>query len=211
MRNYTTKAFVEGNINAADNINQELRNVIEPLNNQLDGHSLPLRSFVEIHLKDTTLYSYNATVGTIGPVNSYYRIDPRQDELEYIATDGDVAQGWNNIEADFKLEFEAREGMLKGSAVICGSKMATDDASLEEGHESSWELSVFANGVLIATSGAIPAGLYTIDLPFSCAVGTEFVTIEPKWRINNARLDLGWEHPNFKIIDRMMWTRNQSR
>lgn len=211
MRAYTVKAFVEGNLNSAENVNQEMRNAIEPLNNQLDGHNLPLRTIVEKHLKDATAYSYNQTTGSVGPINSYYRVGPRQTEIEYNGAVGDVSQGWNTIESDFRLEFEAREGMLKGSAVICGRKYATDHGASEQGADSSWELAVFANSVMIATSGAIPTGTYTIDLPFSCAVGTEFITIEAKWRINNVEVDTIWDHPNFKILDRCIWVRNQSR
>jgi hypothetical protein len=216
MRTYTVRAFKDGNINAADNVVQELRNAIEPLNNQLDGHNLPLKTISEQHLTDCVAFAYNQTVGTIGPVRSHYRVGPRQSDLTFSASSGNIFQGWNTIESDFRLEFEAREGMIKGAAVICGRKYATfftsGGLSVEKGTQGAWELAVFANGVMIAISGLIPAGTFTIDLPFSAPVGSEFVTIEAKWRLWNSEFDNdAWTYPDFHILDRFVWAVNQCR
>lgn len=218
MRTYTTKAFKSGNINASDNLVIEQRNAIEPLNNQLDGHNLPLKAVSETHLVDCVSYSYNQTTGTKGPVRSHYKVGPRQSDLTFSAGSGNIFQGWNTIESDFKLEIEAREGMVKGAAVICVTKYATfftdlvSGLSTEKGTNGAWELAVFANDVMVALSGLIPAGTFTIDLPFSAPVGSEFVTIEAKWRLWNSEFDNdAWSYPDMHIKDRFIWCVNQCR
>ena len=101
--------------------------------------------------------------------------------------------------------------MVKGSAIVCGSKLATISGPSEVGTEAAWEIAVFANDVMVAQSGFIPVGLYTVDLPYAFPVGNEFVTIDVRWKQFNARMNSTWTYPDMQIRNRTQWCVNTYR
>ena len=211
MRSYTRKSNVQGNLLLATNQNQEMKGIAEPLNGSLDMHNLPLNTVNESKMVVPTAYSYNVTTGAIGPTKSYYKIAPRTSTVTYASASGEIFQGWNIIESDWLLEFTAVEGMVKGSAVVCGYKPATISAGVEVGTESAWEIAVFANDVMVAQSGYIPVGLYTIDLPYAFPCGNEFITIDVRWKQFNTQMNATWTYPDFSIRHRHQWACNIKR
>jgi hypothetical protein len=71
---------------------------------------------------------------------------------------------------------ETREGLVsfQGS----GSPTWGPD---KEGYAHACEIGVFCNGILIARSGKIHCGAFTLDIPFGLPIGNEFCEIVVKW------------------------------
>ena len=211
MRTYTRASNLDGNLLLAENQNQETKGVLEPLSGSLDMNNLPLNTVNEAKMVNPVLYTYNATTGSIMPTRAYYKIEPRMAPLTFQTATGNIFQGWNIIETDWLLEFTAVEGMIKGSAVVCGYKPALVSGGAEVGTESALEIAVFDNDVMVAQSGFIPVGLYTIDLPYAFPVGNEFVTIEVRWKQFNTQMNATWSYPDFQITFRHQWCMNLYR
>tara|TARA_R110000868_G_scaffold132412_1_gene343467 strand:+ start:2670 stop:3305 length:636 start_codon:yes stop_codon:yes gene_type:complete len=208
LRNYTQASNISGNLLLAENQNQEIKGIVEPLNGSLDMNQLPLLAIDQTKVAVPTAYSYNQTTGMRGPLKAYYKIAPRTSTLTFAQASGNIFQGWNIIESDWLLEFQAKEGMIKGSAIVCGSKLATISGGAEVGTESAWEIAVFANDVMIAQSGYVPVGLYTLDLPYAFPVGNEFITIDVRWRQYNTAMNSTWTYPDMQIRHRHQWCVN---
>lgn len=237
MRNFTQRSFVDANINLAENVNEELKGCSDILNGQLDHHNLPLVSFTDTHIEDQEYLEGGVsdqvgayTDGSRGPFNGYY-LSKLPNAVTFSFEDGEIVSGWNQLVnltgatnpiVEMLLDFYATEGMLKGSLVLTGEKLTdhfttpTEPPSvIEVGHQSYWEVAVFANGVMIARSGAIPPGVYTIDLPFSTPIGNERVTIEAKFAVYNTppidALGYIWEYRNLSFLYGALWCRNARR
>lgn len=211
-RKYTEKPILAASIATADDLNKELGLDAEQLNGRLDAHNLPLASISSSLLAAHTETTTSITTSVTGPTSGFHRTETRTSTITYNATNGTIVSGWNNVEADFLLSVAAQSGTIIGSAVICGKKWATDTAGVEVGADSTWELRLLANGAVIAQSGYISVGTYTVDLPFYFPCGTELVTIVAQWRIlNTVTPSMGWTHPTLSIKDRLMWCRNQYR
>lgn len=216
MRRYTEAAFVAGNINTDTAFNDDLKPLVEAINGNLSMHNLPLEDIAETHIVDNVVETVDVTTSSYGTFNNYHIIPSRIDEIEYDPTVSSIFSAWNDIETDFAMTFDAIEGMLVGSAVIAVRKEATyiirGGVNSEVGTNGAWELRILVNDVEVASSGYIPAGAYTIDLPFCIAVGNQSVTVKPQFRIANlldAQLD--WDYPNLFISSRHLWCRNSFR
>ena len=236
MRNFTQRAFVDANINLAENINEELKGSSEILNGQLDHHNLPLISFNDTHIADQEYLEGGVsdqvgpyTDGSRGPFNGYY-LSKLPSAVTFSFEDGEIVSGWNplvnltgasNPIVYMLLDFQATEGMIKGSLVLTGEKLTDnitkgeEPATIEVGHQSYWQVGVFCNGVLIAQSGAIPPGVYTIDLPFSTPIGNQQATIEAKFAVYNTPPieadDFIWQYRNISFLYGALWARNARR
>tara|TARA_R110000868_G_scaffold146606_1_gene367443 strand:- start:1490 stop:2131 length:642 start_codon:yes stop_codon:yes gene_type:complete len=211
-RTYTEKQIVSGTIANASDLNRELGTFTDILNGRLDGHSLPLAAIGSTDLAAHTETTISITTSVQGAVSGFHRTETRTTPITYDATDGTIKMNWNDIEADFLLEFEAKAGMVIGSAIVCGQKWATDAVGIEVGADAVWEIRILGNGRVIAQSGYIPVGTYTIDLPYCFPCGSEYITIKVQWRVlNTIEPSLGWTHPELTIKDRMAWARNQYR
>ena len=216
MRRYTESAFVAGNINTDTTFNDDLKPMLETMNGNLSMHNLPLGDITEPHIVNSTVETVDVTISSYGTFNNYHILEPRTDEIEFDPGTASIFSAWNDIETDFALTFEAIEGMLVGSVIVCGRKEATailrDGLNVEVGTNGAWELRVIVNDVEIASSGYIPAGTYTIDLPFCTAIGNQSAVIKAQFRIANlldAQLD--WDYPNLFISTRQIWVRNTFR
>tara|TARA_R100001463_G_scaffold82651_3_gene137286 strand:- start:1532 stop:2293 length:762 start_codon:yes stop_codon:yes gene_type:complete len=104
---------------------------------------------------------------------------------------------WNSFPASpvsqgSRVKFNAQEGMIYGG-VTASVERRSGRARNQYGQggnvgaefnigQSNWhELGVFVNGILCGRSGELNNGSYTVDIPFSTPIGTEFVSIEVKW------------------------------
>ena len=212
MRTYTERAIRPGNIIKADNINKETAILSEQLNGRVGSQSVPLASIDTNHLEVPVATTTSITSSTSGASCGYHRTETRIDTITYDATNGTIVSGWNDIESDFLLDFTAKAGMVIGSSMVCGTKFATDVAGTEVGADSVWEVRVLANSLVVAQSGYIPVGTYTVDLPFCFPVGSEAMTIKMQFRILNfIEPSLSWTHPELSISSRLIWLRNVYR
>ena len=212
MRTYTESATRPGNIIEADTLNREMAAFSSQLNGKLDAPTIPLEAITAAHLVEPSDTTSGITTGVVGASSAFYRTETRTSTITYDATDGTIVSGWNEVEVDFLLQFTAKAGMVLGSLVLCGQKMATDAASVEVGADAVWELRLLSNSQVIAQSGYIPVGTYTIDLPFCFPCGNESITIKAQIRqLNYIEPSLGWTHPELSVKDRMIWCRNAYR
>lgn len=213
MRRYTENPFISNQINTADGFNDDLRPIVEALNGGLDMHNLPLAEIGESHIEDTVVTTTSDLRSAVGAFNNYHRLATRTSTLTFDPTVTNTFSAWNDIEGDFNLTFQAVEGMILGSVVVTGNKMATqlirDGFNIEVGTAAAWDIRVLCNDIEIAYSGYIPAGIYTLDLPFSTPIGNQGVIIKAQYRlINFIDSDNDWDYPSFKITTRHMWARN---
>jgi len=105
--------------------------------------------------------------------------------------------GWTSIggaiDAGAYLAFDAKEGMLKGTAVIdtdlplqfCSVLISTTPAARADGDNWGRRIGVFVNDVLVADTDFMTcSGRYTTNLPFAVPVGSQPVTIDIRFMIN---------------------------
>ena len=109
---------------------------------------------------------------------------------------GNINPYWNNFDYSkvtqgARIRFNAKEGMLYGGVTI-SVETREGEVSFQgqggstwgperEGFENACEIGVFCNGILIARSGKIHCGAFTLDIPFGLPIGNEFCEIVVKW------------------------------
>ena len=88
------------------------------------------------------------------------------------------------------------------------------------GAENWHELGVFVNGILCGRTGELNCGSYTVDIPYSTPIGTEFCEVQLKWMANQLIFDDGAiasgnatnDAYQYYICSGMqLWARNQYR
>lgn len=215
---YTQAHIAKDNISKAEDQNKELAGSLAELNGALDAHQLPLASV-----------GYNSLAGaaalldphdvssteTHGPFSSTYIVSETE-ELTFSEADENVFAGWNDINTTFKLSFQAKEGMLYGSAVICGEKNAVLSGANEYGNDFWFRFGIFVNEILISDTGRIPAGAFTVDLPYVVPIGSEDVILTIKWIAPTyvrpiAAPPVLSSDPEFNIHNRHLYCKNKYR
>lgn len=215
MKTRITKPLHQFQQVKADNLNDNLVNIVEEYNGGLDGQNMPVEGVTVEHLKsaDVIVSNANSTFSTMnGVVQDYNQVsnwNVVEGGLDVWTPRGSVdldtadwSRGWNQLRTvtnfeDTSLSFDASEGMITGCAVIdfhhgvdrIKAIVESGPAfSVFRGHDWWSEWGVFVNNVLVAQTGKIYPRRITTQLPFKVAVGTQNVTIDLKWKTNN-----GWE------------------
>ena len=143
---------------------------------------------------------------------------------------------WNTFPASpvtegSRLKFNAKEGMIFGGVTASVERRegrARDQygaggnigSEFNIGAENWHELGVFVNGILCGRTGELNCGSYTVDIPYSTPIGTEFCEVQLKWMANQLIFDDGAiasgnatnDAYQYYICSGMqLWARNQYR
>lgn len=239
MRTYTERSIVESGAVKADDLNLDLSAVARQVNGGIGQHQAPLGGIGRAKLADLVLLNperYENTRSTYGVANSYHRtgaggglgidIDPATENLA----------GWQSIatlagtSAGSVLEFDAREGMIRGAFVVEIERRTSytkrDDGAITfpYTHRTDWtRIGIFRDGVLIADSGQIFPKRYTLDLPFATPGPSGYCRIEARFMVKTQQLiaastvaGVTWsypapaeQYPHIFIHSGSGWARNQ--
>jgi len=210
-RIYTEAAYLSDNLLLADAYNKPLQTAIEQLNGQLDGHNLPIRSVFASDLEEQTIGGGLSNLFSFGTFNDFYTVIPLDDTISYSGTSGTSAN-WTAI-LGLHIGVSLTAGSINGSVCLTVDKPASIDAvtSAEFGKESTYKIGVFINDILIAETGEIGVGVYTVDLPFAANVGSQYYRVQARIWINNRPTSVVNDHLDTTIDWRHMWFRNQKR
>ncbi len=206
-RSWTTRAFEAGDQFKADQFSGEANAIAQQINGNLDQNGMPLKSVTNAMMADpvvvTNAFGDN-TKSTYLPTQSYHA-STYQPAVTAVTADqlgsvGDYRTNWETDSWDpFWTSFPAinstntfnsKEGMLYGNVTISperrpGRLYISGDgaaATVTIGRSATYKIGIFVNGVLVADTGSQTIGQYTIDLPYSCAIGTEHCVVEVKWQ-----------------------------
>jgi hypothetical protein len=98
---------------------------------------------------------------------------------------------WNEFDGvNSTLMFNSKEGMLYGGVTISCERRAGREyqtgngigATYTIGQDALYKIGIFVNGILVADSGSMAIGGYTLDIPFAIPIGTEYCEVEVKWK-----------------------------
>ena len=146
----------------------------------------------------------------------------------FVSTSGLWSSGINPLSQDIDdgvfMRIPTREGMLRGMAQIDVEYMFVEQVNTEGingwyGADWRWQVFVFVDNLMVATSGPQPAGKRkSIYLPFSVPVPTkDNVEIDIRWAasfddpwINNATQSLG-DPGTVNFFNSHIYVRNQAR
>lgn len=243
-RQYQIGPQVSGDIILTDPQNDEINQSVSELNGGLDQNNMPLDSV------DRTKF--------IAPTYVNQSTAPTWEEYHYQSQDLYIAEkcesvvslpvstwsmGWNKFEASsntgdrtgFVLDIDAKEGMLKGEAVIdfehrqsyflfvaSLNGLSTVQALVKDQHTG--ELGVFVNDVLVGRTGPmwIAAGRHTYTIPWATPVKSGPCHIDVRWLIDYKNIKkiftagttygvgVNQIYP-VQVHSRMLWCRNQYR
>lgn len=212
MKTYTNRPIEQFDAVKPETINDNLDDTLDQLNGNLDANNLPVASVVEGNLVKSRLVS--AETGDVEKFSVEY---PTQGyhSCKRWGWDGNVPgsygqhpdatldlknnawrRGFNSLTElgnydDFYLDFNAKQGMLVGQAVIDwehGTNVfaisALGDAKIAYGQSQWSEWGVFVNNILVARTGYIYPRRHTTCIPFSIPIGSQSVRIEVKFVTN---------------------------
>lgn len=246
------KMFTNKPINRLDqvktnNITTNLDKYLDELNGDLDSNNLPVKSINQDKLRNPNVPLADITGPIVKesasmPTQAYYRSRRSYNEdggasdiydpvLEVDLEADSWSAGFNRLSHldsgfnNFPLQFDAKEGMLTGCAVIDwehGNQVYAvprNGANPPIGRGNDWwtEWAVFVNNVLVARTGFIYPRRHTTQLPFSVACGSQPVQIDVRCRINtwfvtNSPAAAGDYIPtDFVVFSAELWCRNQYR
>jgi len=230
-----------------DNITANLDKHLDEFNGGLDSNNLPLFRVDQDNIKlptnpggisgnvvknniifQTQAYyetyrTYNQDGGASDIYDPVLSVDPSQDfwsagfnRLAELDTSG----GFDN----FPLQFDAKEGMLIGCAVVDwehgNDVYSVDDGDgniVPRGRGNDWwtELQVYVNNVGVARTGRIYPRRHTTQIPFAVACGSQPIQIDVRVKLNNwyasGAPSLQGHATDFKIFSARIWCRNQFR
>lgn len=244
-RQYQIGPQVSGDIILTDPQNDEINQSVSELNGGLDQNNMPLDSVGRNKF--------------IAPTYVNQSIAPTWDEFHYQSQDLYIADscgvalsipidkwsmGWNKFEAaaspadrtGFVLDIDAKEGMLKGEAVIDFEHrqsyylygFTVPDFPPQTGFnvkdQHTGELGVFVNDVLVGRTGPlwIAAGRHTYTIPWATPVKSGACHIDVRWLIDYKNIKKTYASGTsyfvgvnqiypVQIASRMLWCRNQYR
>lgn len=240
-RIYTARSIADGGILAADDINVEQDAALAEFNGNLDSNNLPLEAFKRSgnNIQVPTYAAVGVQKSSVGVANSYYRSESTGVKFSLdLSTDSHVP-GWNRVrttsgqDAGCVLEFDAREGMLKGIALINierrGSFLSSETGGTTvypaHSNDRKFAVSVRVNGVMVAESGDLYPRRTTICLPWATPIGTQPVVIDTWWKAEvRPMTDAGTyggttiaypspaeQFPPITMYECVLWARNQVR
>lgn len=197
-RIYTARAIANGGILAADDLNHEQDAAFGEFNGGLDSNNLPLDAFKRSgnNIAVPTYSTVGAQKQSVGVCNAYYRSQSSGVQFSLDLSVDTHVPGWNRVrtssgqDAGCVLEFDAREGMLKGVAMINierrGSFLSstTGGVTIYPAHSNNrkFAVSVRVNGVMVAESGDLYPRRTTVCLPWATPIGNQPVVIDTWWR-----------------------------
>ena len=244
-KTFTDKPLHQFDQVKTDNITTNLDKYLDEVNGGLDANNLPVLSIDETKLKEPTI-PQPGTSGLISkdsaafPSQAYYFTKRRTVEegsntiwepILSVDLDQDTwSAGFNKLAdldsnwQNFPLQFEAREGMLVGCAVIDwehgNNVFNVDDGGgniVPRGRGNDWwtEWAVYVNNILVVRSGFIYPRRHTTQLPFAVACGSQPVQIDCRVKINTWRASgspsSATTSTDFKVFSAQIWTRNHYR
>jgi hypothetical protein len=226
----------------SDNINGNITGVLDEWNGNLGSNNLPIKALTNAAFKDgagTTGFSLSRKATWTGQSQNYHRVK-RWNVAEAGLNVWDVVEsidlgtsnwgkGWNPLEnygtfSENYLDFDAKEGMLVGCAVIDffhGYNRVVYQGPNDEtfrvfvGGEWWTQWGVFVNDTLVAeTSDTFPRR-ETINLPFKVPVGSQKLKIDLRWKsITSDAIGTGFlGNPStpLEIYGAEIWVRNVYR
>ena len=127
----------------------------------------------------------------------------------------DQAGGFDN----FPLQFDAKEGMLIGCAVVDWEhgNDVYDVTAGPRGRGNGWwtELQVYVNNIGVARTGRIYPRRHTTQIPFAVPCGSQPIQIDVRVKLNNWYVggapSLQGHATEFKVFSARIWCRNQYR
>ena len=243
-RQYQIGPQVSGDIILTDPQNDEINQSVSELNGGLDQNNMPLDSVSRDKI--------------IAPTYVNQAVAPTWEEFHYQSQDLYIADrcniatsipvsnwsmGWNKFEASatpsdrsgFVLDIDAKEGMLKGEAIVDFEhrqsyflfvarveNLSTVQALVKDQHTG--ELGVFVNDVLVGRTGPlwIAAGRHTYTVPWATPVKSGPCHIDVRWLIDYKNIKkiftagttynvgVNQIYP-IQVNSRTLWCRNQYR
>ena len=244
-RQYQVGPQASGDIILTDPQNDEINQSVSELNGGLDQNNMPLDSVSRDKF--------------IAPVYVNQSTAPTWEEMHYQSQDLYIAEkctivttipvsewsiGWNKFEAaasvadrsGFVLDITAKEGMLKGEAVVDFEHRQSyflyhiqeEDvggaygALIKDKHTG--ELGVFVNDVLVGRTGPlwIACGRHTYTIPWATPVKSGPCHIDVRWLIDFQNIKKIYQSTGIyeigvnqvypvQVAGRMLWCRNQYR
>ena len=246
-RTWTVSDARAGDQFKASQFNDEANASAQQINGNLDQNNMPMNSVTAAKFADPVIEDNvygDWTTSTYMPTQSYHVsthvVDNETVEPSVLGpntiylSDWTVDEWrpfWNSMDlgGDETLIFRAKEGMLYGGLTMSLERRTAYNIIMDngvpsyftQGEDVTSEIGIFVNGVLVARTGEMFAGAYTIDLPFSSPIGTELVTIEVKWTsaqgltpslpgitTGATNIDV---HKYFACAGLQLWARNQYR
>ncbi len=247
---YTNKPINRLDQVKTNNITTNLDKYLDELNGDLDSNNLPVKSINQTKLRDNNVPQADITGNVTKEsasmaTQAYYRSRRGYNEdggasdiydpvLEVDLQADTWSAGFNRLSHldsgfdNFPLQFDAKEGMLTGCAVIDwehGNQVyqvqITEDPAVfaPRGRGNDWwtEWAVFVNNVLVARTGFIYPRRHTTQLPFAVACGSQPVQIDVRCRINTWFIAGGpgaagtYVATDFCVFGAELWCRNQYR
>lgn len=227
-----------------DNITTNLDKYLDEINGGLDANNLPVDSVGKTNLRNPVTtsssggdvdkfsiemptQSYHEAVRDYNSANTPGAVDIYDPIFEVDLDTDFYGAGFNPLQeldqyfVDFPLQFEAKEGMLLGCAVLDWEhgNQVYDVSQGPRGRGNDWwtEIQVYVNNVVVARSGRIMPKRHTTQLPFAVACGSQPITIDIRVKINNWYVSGGpgaagtWIATPFKVFSARTWCRNQYR
>jgi hypothetical protein len=221
-----------------DNITANLDKHLDEFNGGLDSNNLPLFRVNQDNIKlptnpggisggvvkqsiifqtqayHETFRTYNQDGGASDIYDPVLTVDPSVDfwsaGFNRLA-ELDTSSGFDN----FPLQFDAREGMLIGCAVV-DWEHGNDVYSVDDGDGNIVPRGqVYVNNVGVARTGRIYPRRHTTQIPFAVACGSQPIQIDVRVKLNNwyasGAPSLTGHATDFKIFSARIWCRNQFR
>lgn len=226
----------------SDQLNENLSRVINEYNGNLGSNNMPVNSLTNANFKSGTGTSITSSgshfVDWKGQTQDYHRVKRWNvaeaglnlwEPVETITLNlTNWAKNWNPLNnygsfSSTYLDFETKEGMLVGCAIIDfqhGVTRITYDSdgtpfTIFYGGEWWSEWAVFVNDTMVAQTGFIYPRRETINIPFKIGVGSGSVKVDVRWRtITTDAVATGYigdPTTPFDIYGAEIWVRNNYR
>jgi hypothetical protein len=241
-KTFTDKPLHQFDQVKTDNITANLDKYLDEFNGGLDSNNMPVERITQDHIKlptnpgatggpviknsiifETQAYhetyrTYNQSGGASDIYDPVLVVDPDSDfwsaGFNRLA-ELDTAGGFDN----FPLQFDAKEGMLIGCAVVDWEhgNDVYDVTAGPRGRGNGWwtELQVYVNNVGVVRTGRIYPRRHTTQIPFAVPCGSQPIQIDVRVKLNNwfvaGAPSLQGHATEFKVFSARIWCRNQYR
>lgn len=212
-KHYTEKPSVRHQQTKSENLNDNITKTLGEVNGNLNSNNLPVDSLTFANFSNPicseTTSNATTTLKFEGATQNYHRVrrwntfEDSNDMWVPVETinlqTANWSTGWNKL-VDFGsmdytfLDFDAKEGMLTGCAVIdfhhgvdrivYQSGEGGDEVTIRTFFGNDWWTGwgVFVNDTLVAETSNIYARRITCNIPFKVPVGSQKVKIDLRWR-----------------------------
>lgn len=207
-KHYTEKPSVRHQQVKSENLNDNLTKTLGEVNGNLNSNNLPVDSLTFANFADPQSSEVTSNATTTlkfeGATQDYHRVrrwntfEDSADMWEPVVSidlpTANWSTGWNKLvdygTMDYTfLDFDAKEGMLTGCAVIDFHHGIDrigygQDPVIRAFTGDEWWTGwgVFVNDTLVAETSNIYARRITCNIPFKVPVGSQKVKIDLRWR-----------------------------